>query len=297
VAAFAKGKSYFLTDPSGLEQILLRDVMEHTGTTAIEKPLAPVVLHPAEILDGVGMEKAPPLKGYVRFVAKPSADTVLAMDQKDPLLVRWQFGLGRSAVFTSDAKARWAADWVGWSGFDRFWANLFRDLLPHTQPVEARLDFDSAAGELVAEYHLSRHVPEPARIPDIFVIGPDGLRKPMAVKKVAQGSYRGVFPVGDRRGLFRVRPLEESRAFPEIGCYRGEEEMTEYGNDPELLRQVSRFTGGKFQPAAGEVFDAAGRAIPARMNLWPALLGAAVALNIAELVNRKWKGIREVLGR
>jgi len=297
VASFAKGKSYFLTDPSGLEQILLRDVMEHTGTTAIEKPLAPVVLHPAEILDGVGMEKAPPLKGYVRFVAKPSADTVLAMDQKDPLLVRWQFGLGRSAVFTSDAKARWAADWVGWSGFDRFWANLFRDLLPHTQPVEARLDFDSAAGELVAEYHLSRQVPEPARIPDIFVIGPDGLRKPMTVKKVAQGSYRGVFPVGDRRGLFRVRPLEESRAFPEIGCYRGEEEMTEFGNDPELLRQVSRFTGGKFQPAAGEVFDAAGRAIPARMNLWPALLGAAVALNIAELVNRKWKGIREVLGR
>ena len=31
------GKSYFLNEPSGLEQILLRDVKEHTGSTAVEK--------------------------------------------------------------------------------------------------------------------------------------------------------------------------------------------------------------------------------------------------------------------
>ena len=40
VASLAKGKSYFLNDPSGLEQILIRDVMEHTGTTAVEKASA-----------------------------------------------------------------------------------------------------------------------------------------------------------------------------------------------------------------------------------------------------------------
>ena len=49
VASFSKGKSYFLTDPSGLEQILLRDVMEHTGSTAIEKALRPTVIRRAEI--------------------------------------------------------------------------------------------------------------------------------------------------------------------------------------------------------------------------------------------------------
>ena len=31
VAQLAQGKSYFLNDPSGLEQIVLRDVKEHTG--------------------------------------------------------------------------------------------------------------------------------------------------------------------------------------------------------------------------------------------------------------------------
>jgi uncharacterized membrane protein len=297
VASFAKGKSYFLVDPSGLEQILLRDVMEHTGSTAIEKPLVPKVLKPAEILEGTGIEKAPALKGYVRFVSKPSADTLLTMDEKDPLLVRWQYGLGRAAVFASDAKARWAADWVTWAGYDRFWTNLARDLLPHTQPVEASLRFDSDTGELVADYRLSRQVPEPARLPALFALGPDGFRKAVAVRKVAPGSYRGTVAVGSRRGLFRVRPLEESRAFPEVGAYLPEQELEDYGADIALLKQVSQYTGGQFEPAARQMFDSGGRAIPSRMSLWPGLLAAAILLDIAELLNRKWKGVREFFSR
>jgi Mg-chelatase subunit ChlD len=297
VASFSKGRSYFLTDPSGLEQILLRDVMEHTGSTAIEKPVVPSATRQVEILEGVGIEKAPPLKGYVRFVAKPSADTILTMDQKDPLFVRWQFGLGRAAVFASDAKARWAADWVGWSGFDRFWANVYRDLLPHTQPVAATLSFDSASGELIAEYHLSRHVPEPEKIPDIFAIGPGGFRRPVVIRKIAPSSYRGSVRIGDARGLFRVRPLTESRPFPELGYYRQEEELIDYGSDAELLRQVSAFTRGRFRPSVSQVFDAGGRALASSMTLWPGLLAAAVLLNLAELVARKWKGIRELFSR
>jgi hypothetical protein len=219
------------------------------------------------------------------------------MDQKDPLYVRWQFGLGRSAVFTSDAKSRWAADWMAWPGFDRFWANLLRDLLPHTQPVEASLAFDNASGELVAQYRLSRHVPEPAKIPDIFAIGPAGFKKALAVKKVAQGSYRGTVKIGGRQGLFRVRPLEETRAFPEIGYYREEEELADYGSNPELLKRISRFTGGRFEPTARQVFDSGGRSIASTMSLWPGLLALAVLLNLAELVNRKWKGILEFFRR
>ena len=61
VAESAQGKSYFLNDPSGLEQILLRDVEEHTGSTAVEKPITPKVLKQAQVLDGVPMETVPPL--------------------------------------------------------------------------------------------------------------------------------------------------------------------------------------------------------------------------------------------
>lgn len=295
VATSAEGKSYFLNDPSGLEQLLLRDVEEHTGNTAVEKSIKPKIVKQAEILDGVGMDAAPALRGYVRFEARPTADVILEADRTDPLLVRWQYGLGRAAVFTSDAKNRWAVNWVAWPGFDRFWANLFRDLLPHAPQTETTADFDRAANELVVDYRLSRAVDEPAKVPEIFAMGPNGFQAPLEVSKVAAGHYRGRLSIGNNQGLFRVRPVDDSRAFPEIGFFRQEDEMMEYGNNEPLLRRIAAATGGHFNPAPKAVFDAAGRSVRTTMNLWPGLLALAVLLNLAELILRKWRGVAEAL--
>ena len=296
VATAADGKSYFLNDPAGLEQLLLRDVEEHTGMTAVEKQIRPHVVKQAEILDGVDIENAPPLRGYVRFQSRPTADTILDADPTDPLLVRWQYGLGRAAVFTSDAKNRWAVNWVTWPGFDRLWANIFRDLLPHAPASEATADFDRASNELVVDYHLTANVPEPATAPDIFALGPSGFQAPLKVSKVAAGHYRAHLNIGQNQGLFRVRPLEDSAAFPEVGFYRQEDEMLEYGSNEALLREVASATGGRFRPEARRLFDAGGRSVASAMQLWPALLGLAVLLNLAELVLRKSKGLLESLG-
>ena len=295
LAAAAGGKSYFLNDPSGLEQILLRDVEEHTGSTAVEKPITAVVLKPAEILDGVGMESVPTLRGYVRFQPRPTSDVILTADKEDPLLVRWQYGLGRAVVFASDAKDRWAANWLTWPGFDRLWANIFRDLLPHAAQSETTADFDRASNELVIDYRLSHNLPEPAAIPDIYALGPAGFQAPLKVAKVAAGHYRGRLAIGSNQGLFRIRPVADSRAFPEVGFYRQEEEMTEYGNNVDLLRQVAASTGGRFNPTARQLFDAGNRSVRSNMDLWPVLLALAILLNLAELILRKWEGVLEAL--
>jgi hypothetical protein len=50
-----------------------------------------------------------------------------------------------------------------------------------------------------------------------------------------------------------------------------------------------------FGVKAGNVFDAAGRSIPSDMELWPGMLALALALNLLELVMRKWKGLLEAL--
>lgn len=300
IAALSKGKAHFLNDPSGLEQILLRDVMEHTGSTAIEKPITPNVVKNVQVLDGTDIAKAPPLKGYVKFVAKPTAETVLdvpgtAPDQRDPLLVRWQYGLGRAAVFASDAKSRWAEGWIGWPGFDRFWANLLRDLLPHAEAGEVTCLFDSTKGELIVTYRLGRSVEEPAAPPGIYVFGPEGFQRPLPIQKAANRVYEGKLALGDRRGLFRIRPLRETRAFPETGFYRSERELSEYGANEALLAQLASYTGGRVNPKPAEVFDSRGRTIGSSVELWPGLLGLAILFNLAELLLRKWGGLS--LGR
>jgi hypothetical protein len=77
--------------------------------------------------------------------------------------------------------------------------------------------------------------------------------------------------------------------------YRQEDEMREYGNNEALLRQVAASTDGRFNPAPREVFDAGGRSIRSIMELWPGLLALAIALNLAELILRKWKGVLAAL--
>ena len=200
-------------------------------------------------------------------------------------------------MFTSDAKNRWAVNWVTWPGFDRLWANIFRDLLPHAPQSETSADFDRASNELVVDYRLSRNVEEPAAMPDIFAFGPNGFQAPLKVSKVAAGHYRGT--PGDRRrtrdcsvcGRWPIRA-----AFPEVGFYRQEDEMLEYGNNEPLLRQIAAATGGRYNPAATATSSTPAAAASARRWTcgracwrWPSLL------NLAELVLRKWKGVLEAL--
>jgi Mg-chelatase subunit ChlD len=296
VAQYAKGKAYFLTDPSGLEQILLKDVQEHTGSTTVERSIRPRITHQAEILSGLPMQEMPALKGYVRFQAKPAAETILSIpanssaEKDDPLYTRWQYGLGRAAVFTSDAKSRWAEAWVSWPGFDKFWANVLRDLLPQAQPGQSTLAYDASSGTLTAEYRQSAAVRFPAVLPAVFVIGPDGFQARMKLERLSADHYRATANIGTRRGLFRVRPLEELRSLPETGLYLPEPELTTYGNNATLLSELSAYTGGRFNPSPKQVFDAAGRSIPATLRLWPGLLAAAILLNLLELALRRLRG-------
>jgi uncharacterized membrane protein len=291
LANLAGGKAYFLTDPNMLEQILLHDVREHTGNVAIERPIDISVKHPSDLLDGIGTAKIPNLEGYVRFDAKPSADEILEVDGRDPLLVHWQYGLGRATVFASDAKSRWASPWIEWDGFDTIWTNIFRDLLPRGAESEANASYDSANQELVVDYHLSSRAAAPDAPPDIFAIGPGDFHKPVQLSRVSTLDYRARVHIGNVQGLFRVRPLEESRIFPEVGLYRPEEELTEYGSNPALLKSVAAATGGRFNIDPDTVFESNGRSISSTARLWPLLLTLAIILNLAELIMRKWRGI------
>jgi Mg-chelatase subunit ChlD len=299
IAAASGGRSYFLNEPMGLEQILLKDVETFSGSTAVEKSLTPIVVQPADVLEGVGMETAPALKGYARFVAMRGAEVPLEIDavRKDPLYVRWQYGLGRAAVFTSDAKSRWAEAWVSWTGFDKFWINVSRDLLAHTDHTEAAAAFDAVNGDLTVRYQLAGRGIEPQNLPAIYVLGANGLRKTVPIERISPGLYAGRVHIGSGTGLLRVRPVNESSLFPEIGLYRPHLELKEHGANETLLREISASTGGRYNPAPDTVLNSKTRTSYVTWRLWPLCLAFALALTVGELITRKWNGVSSFLRR
>ena len=258
----------------------------------METSVAPEAAGEAEILEGVSLDDAGPLLGWVKFEAKDDAETLLTIGEEvenDPLLLRWQYGLGRSAVFASDAKARWAVNWVDSPAFDRFWTNLLRDLLPRSPATEATALYESSSDEIVARYRVTERnasaVPE--TLPDLFVMGPSDFRRSIPLKRVGETEFEARAAIGNRFGLFRIRPASHVDTFPEIAYHRANSELTDYGSDERLLQKIAAWTGGRFQPDLSAAFEAGGRSVTTAMNLWPGLLALALLLSLLELVGRK----------
>ena len=177
--------------------------------------------------------------------------------------MRWQYGLGRSVVFASDVKDRWAANWIGWAGFDRFWANVLRDLLPRSAPTATEAYFDSSTGEMVVRYRAGECWPSgqlPRRLPDLYRSwARRRFAKSLGWNAPPRNTYEARLPIEDRFGLFRVRAESDLEMFPEVAFYRPNAELEEYGSDEALLRKIAEGSGGRFNPSASQVFDAGGR--------------------------------------
>ena len=112
-------------------------------------------------------------------------------------------------------------------------------MLPHGTESEASARYDGANEELVVDYHLSSQSAATVTAPDLFVLGPDNFHKALDLTRLSPGTWRGRVKIGSLAGLFRVRPLNDSRAFPEVGLYRQESELSDYGSNQALL-QVDR---------------------------------------------------------
>jgi hypothetical protein len=73
---------------------------------------------------------------------KPTSEVILITEKGDPLLAWWRYGLGMSVAFTSDAKSRWAAEWITWPGFGKFWTQVIRQAMRKSDAQGIAVDLD-----------------------------------------------------------------------------------------------------------------------------------------------------------
>ena len=140
------GRFYAAANPASIPDIFLKETQQVSGQQIVEEPFFPIQTSSSPILRGLD-DGLPQLLGYNGTTAKPAAQTVLVTARDDPLLAQWQYGLGRSVAWTSDSTGRWAKDWVGWNGFNRFFSQLVSWTFPgeETGGIEATLRDRSAA--------------------------------------------------------------------------------------------------------------------------------------------------------
>ena len=268
--------------------------MKVAQSSLVEEPTQAIAPKPAPLLAGIDWAQSPLLLGYNATKPKPGADVLLATERGEPLLALWRYGLGQTAAFTSDAKARWASEWLTWPGYSKFWAQVARGLLRKS----GNAAFEVARRELgdALELRIEATTPEGAfrnRLP-IAVTSrgvnepPDAVQRAAALQD-APGSYVAKVPLApEGTTVINISSpdlpdggtaLAHTRSYPR--------EFLSRDTNEGLLRAIAAAGGGKYDAAASEVFQRGSEAGTRRSDLGNWFLVAALILMPLDIYLRR----------
>ena len=298
IARNTHGRAYFIEDPKKIEQIISNETKDLEKSPIVERPVRAVRVRSVELTDGVDFGGAPKLLGFVKTKARKDSEIILRLQSGEPLLARWQYGLGRVIAFTSDARSRWAAPWVSWPAFGTLWPQMVRDVGRRDPAVRVGLRPAGAGGEVedgdeivyydaVDEANPSMAAAfQSSQPPRIAVSAPDGTSRTSPLEETSPGHYEARISTQQQR-LYRIASANPTLPLPATGFYREMEETKPREVNMVLLTQISDVTGGRVFPTTAQLLDDNGSLVREQRPLWPYLLVLALLLNFIEVAWRK----------
>lgn len=209
MAAQGGGRFYDVKSAAMLPQIFIKEAAVILKSAIFEDPFQPQVAGGSELIRGIGAAEFPILRGYVASSPKPRAETPLVTDKGDPLLAHWQYGLGRAVAFTSDARPKWAQDWVGWPKYRQFWSQTVNWALRRVDNADFNTEVSVENGEgvlsveaLDAEGNFRNFLNLQAA-----VASPKGERTMVNLEQTGPGHYEARFPTKEV-GAYLLNLLE-----------------------------------------------------------------------------------------
>lgn len=259
VALAGHGQMQAIGRASELPAMFERDVQSIKAATFIEKPVRAVCNSGDALIAGLPVQTAPALLGYNLVTPKPSAVVPMRVEGSgDTLLAYWRYGMGRTFAFTSDDRAHWAARWLNWQGYPRFWAQVVRWSLKSEEQSELQTIAESSGGQ--------GHVVVDAMSPGgdyidgahlvAAVADPDGQMHSITLTQTGPGRYEAVFDATKIGAyLLNVRDVDRSGIGQTVGLETPY--SPEYRNiqpNRALLVALAHETGGHYLAPADSVF-------------------------------------------
>lgn len=294
------GRFYDAANPSSIPDIFLKETQQVSGQQIVEETFFPIQVSSSPILRGLdaGM---PQLRGYNGTTIKPAAQSVLVTARDDPLLAQWQYGLGRSVAWTSDSTGRWAKDWVGWSGFNRFFSQLVSWTFPgeETGGIEATFQTTGGKTSLHVESVESDGSPRDFYSTGATVVGPSLEPVTVNLVQIAPGVYEA--PLGEiEAGAYAVRVTQTRPGTSPLGRTVGlvaqtPAEYRQLGANEPFLASLRAATGGTAVATALDPWRHDLTATDRFTELWPLLLVLALLLWPLDIALRRMSlGRREL---
>ncbi len=302
IATKANGRYTFVNDPSNLPKIFAKEAHLAARSYVVEEPFTPAVADPSPIVKGI--TSTPELKGYIATRAKGTATQALVTKRNEPLLAHWQYGLGRVAAWTSDAKGRWAGNWLTWDDFPKFWSQMVRwtvaeneagGLQVQTKMVGNRIYVTADALSLDSQYLNGLDVK--AKV----VSSALSSQEDVSLTQTAPGHYEGYFtPKGNGSYIVNVqgngqqgqavgggdpKNVNLAQTIGAVASYSPE--YKQLGSNEPLLKDVATLTGGRVLSGPEQAFTDDLSRTTRQQELWPWLLLLAILLFPLDIAVRR----------
>jgi len=298
MAKWGKGRAYFTETAESIPQLFIEETERAVRSNLQERDFKPALQTRSVALRDISVDGLPELKGYVSSQARDHAEVLLAVPSgAAPLLVRWQYGLGKVVAFTSDVKNRWASNWIAWPGYGKFWAQQVRDLLRRDSGEETDFHVMREGGEAVIK--LSALTPggqfRNGLSPKVRVTRSDGTASVVLLEQTGPGAYQLRLPVG-RLAQTEHFELLESPGLPKSASGHAgarmlhkdfPDELRVSAPDMALLGALAKATGGKLAPSIPEIFAQQGDESRTTRQLWPWLALLGLIFYLADIAVRR----------
>ncbi len=306
IAAQLHGKAYgpINANPNQLPQIFVKEATvvrrsliteDNNGIKLLRTPSS------SDMIKGIG--EFQPVKGMVLTSRKNNPQIeipIVAGKNNDPVLAHWQTGLGRAAVYTSDANNQWGAWWVGSPDYNKLWAQIVRGV---ARPPMSTL-FDIATTQSGDKGHIRvEALNKDSGFQNFLniagkVAGPDPNKPPLDVRLVQTGPgiYEGTFDTPEP-GTY-VAAMEYTGAGGEKGmllsgvAMNNSPELRDLQSNDAVLKDIAERTGGRVLPpfdvAAADLFNHEG--LPpaiSPMPMWDILIPVLIALILIDVATRR----------
>ena len=291
IATWGRGRPYVVADAREVPQIFVKEAKD-AATPAFDEEAIRPVLQARGFLEGVDFSNVPPLRGRTATVLKDTAVELISTEDEDPLLAWWPIGLGRTAVFASDVKDRWASNWVRWRGYAPFFASVVRALERQRRPLVA-MDVQSGvvrgtARPLTVTFEArdeNGHYRDLLQ-PRVRVDAANGTVADVVAQQRAPGRYEASV-MADARQPLAVRMAGNADVPARLIVPDLELEYRFAPPDTARLEALARVTGGALDVSADAIASAEAARRTARRALWPFLVVLALLLWLGDVVLRR----------
>ena len=287
------GRYHFANSPEEIPQITFQEAQNAGSQSVLRGAFSPVQQQASPILNGIDIGAMPTIDGYNFAEGRSAAQVDLVSDRGDPLLAKWQLGLGRVVAWTADNGSDYASQWTDWDQYNQFWGQTLRWSLPDPTNQAITVDLARTGSNMVVTVD-SQTADGNARDlqgQSLTIVLPGGETQSAALSIESPGSYEAIVTAPDP-GSYRIE-------LPELGiglaaAIQASPEWLPAEDGVTLLEAIAGRTGGEIrsldQAPDASLFDAGqanARAPGAVRAVWYLPLIAALALFVADIALRQ----------